>query len=665
MRIILSLLALITAVSAQAAEPKKSTKSKKMVIPDRREFPINTEVDPCTDFYKYACSKVNDSFTLPDDRSRHVFSFSDSSERLLEAKKKYFNKLSTAKTESPREAMLKDFYVACMNVPARKSEERAAVKETLKELASIKERQALLDLFAKNRLNGEPTPVAFYTTSNLDRPLFQDVGFGTEWMTLPEKSFYEKPEVVADLEKVVKKFFTDIGAKDADQKAKLVVQFETALAKVYPTPTEFRELWTARLFISRKDLAAKYPNLGVSSLLEKVPESTVIRHLIPAAMDHLNAQLGSMPLEDLKTVYLYEKLRGDLDDAYPAYFKTKFEFDRAHFGGPETRPARNERCTRQVMRNFTPEVDAILWPKIFPNFPSDKIVALSEKIRTAIADSLKDNEWLSSSARKEAIKKMTTAKLQLVAPKTDEEWNFRPMVKYETKKPLANDVAFAKAMIDKDLEELKGPISPDRWYMGPLTINAYYDPSFNKFALPVGILQYPFFDVNGPMEQNLAAIGTVIGHELGHGIDDQGSRFDSEGKLKGWMSDKDLKNFRSRTVILVDQFNKIGHNGDLTLGENIGDLVGLTASYRAAFGKTPSPETKAQRQAFFVSYARAWCGVERPKFAALMLKRDPHARSEARVNQQVMQQAGFKDAFSCKDDAAMVLPKEKIVRLWQ
>jgi len=216
-------------------------------------------------------------------------------------------------------------------------------------------------------------------------------------------------------------------------------------------------------------------------------------------------------------------------------------------------------------------------------------------------------------------------------------------------------------------ERLGKPRNRDRWSMSPLTVNAYYSASDNKFVMPLGILQYPFYDPAAPDHVNLGAVGAVIGHELGHGIDDKGSKFDNQGRLKQWMSEKDLTEFKKRTEGLVNQFDAIGHNGKLTLGENIGDLVGLTFGYKTAFsmasGSEVIPPASAKR-AFFTQYARAWCGVVRPKMAELLLKTDPHSAVKARVNEQVKHQVGFKEAFGCSDSDKMVLKAAERISVW-
>jgi putative endopeptidase len=193
----------------------------------------------------------------------------------------------------------------------------------------------------------------------------------------------------------------------------------------------------------------------------------------------------------------------------------------------------------------------------------------------------------------------------------------------------------------------------------------------NVFVLPAGILQYPFYDPTLPEKLNLGAIGAVTGHELGHSIDDKGAKYDEKGRLHQWMSDKDIKEFQKRGGQFVERFAKIGHNGKLTLGENTADHVGLTFAFQAAFGKdafrssTPkTPERLEEERGFFTQFARAWCQVMRPKYREMLLKTDPHASGEARVDEQVKHQPGFQESFGCKAGDPMYLPPEDRIRVW-
>lgn len=179
----------------------------------------------------------------------------------------------------------------------------------------------------------------------------------------------------------------------------------------------------------------------------------------------------------------------------------------------------------------------------------------------------------------------------------------------------------------------------------------------------MGILQFPFFDGDSPEIENIAAIGTVVGHELGHGVDDQGSQYDYSGKVRQWFTKKDLKAFKERGDKFISQFNKIGHDGKLTLGENIGDHVGITFAYNAAFPQADKASTDDKKK-FFVSYARLWCNVATPSYNEKQIKTNPHSLGKERINQQVIHIDGFYDAFSCKKGDKMFVDAKDRIRIW-
>lgn len=203
--------------------------------------------------------------------------------------------------------------------------------------------------------------------------------------------------------------------------------------------------------------------------------------------------------------------------------------------------------------------------------------------------------------------------------------------------------------------------------MGPLTVNAYYNPPDNKFVMLQGILQYPFFDGTMTDAQTLGAVGMVVGHELGHGFDDNGSKYNEDGVLLQWMPKADLEQFQQRTALLVEQFNPIGGEinpeyGKLTLGENIADTSGLRFAYEAAFPGNQG--TMGDKRAFFLQYARVWCGIMRPEEFKRRLRVDPHAQTESRVNLPLMHQPGFYEAYGCEAGDRMYLPADKRMELW-
>ena len=644
---------------------KQSTKSAE--IPAKREYPVNSAINPCDDFYSYACSKVIDSFQLREDRSHHSFASSDSAERLLEVKKQYLKKLVHAETAMPREQSIKNYYIACMDLIAGSKEELAMVQRAKQLLDSIDTREKFIELVAANLTKaGLVSFLNFHTSgANQKYPAFNDLVFGTSLMKLPDRSYYENVQLMEDYQKLVEDFFRTIGDTSPAKKAKMVVDFEKRLALIYPTSAElYKKHFSKAVVINRKELIVKYPQLRLEKFLAGIPSYTVIRDMVgDKVLVFINEKLEQASLEELKAIYLFFQLSHIMDDAFPQYFDKKFEFQKKHLGGPAKRSVRDERCTKIVMYNFEKEIDFILLPKVFPNFPKEKFVTSIEKIRRSLIGQLEKNTWLNATTRAEAIRKIETAKLALVSPNSEEEWDFNPPGSYENDTPLTNARKLQQLLLDKSLAELSGPVNRNRWHMGPLTVNAYYDPCHNRVVFPVGILQYPFYDANEPEEINLGAIGATIGHELSHAIDNNGSIYSADGIFREWLSGRDLAEFKRRISFLVKQFDYIGHNGEFTLGENIADLVGLITAHEAAF---PADEfhNRGLKRKFFLQYARSNCAVEREGVTKMRLKTDPHALEYARVNEPLKQMRAFQEAYGCKMGDKMVLPDSERIRVW-
>ncbi|MGZ3692461.1 MAG: M13 family metallopeptidase, partial [Pseudobdellovibrio sp.] len=609
-------------------------------IPAKREFPLNEQVNPCEDFHEYVCSKAEAAFKLRDDRNRHTFSFNDSAERILEAKKTFFKEIGKEKNLTPRSQQIKDMYLACMDEKAGVKNEKTELKNLQKEVAQIKTTQDFAKLQIANIQKGTHNLVGFGVGSNQDHPEINDVFIGPHFMNLPQYSYYDNKELMAEYHNLAVDFFkiTDpkMPAEKINERVDRMFKLEKAFVDVYPHPEVSRQRWSEKRQEPQADILKKYDKADLAELFAKFPKSTFIANYIPEGLEFYNKVLTSENLDALKDFYLFSFGRSFLDDSNPEYFKKTFDFNTKYLGGPIARPDRQERCTKSVMYTFVKELDQILTKKMFPNFPEDKFRTVASKIRESIISGIQKNNWLEPETKAKAVLKMQKAKLYLVQPQTPKEWDFVEVKKYSPTDRFANGRLYSKTVFQKDLKSLTEGANLEAWGMGPLTVNAYYDPSANKFVMPMGILQYPFFNPDGDLIENLGAVGAVIGHELGHGIDDQGAKYDETGKLHQWMTMKDLKEFSSRGSKMVEQFNKAGHNGSLTLGENIGDLVGLTFAYNAAFpdGKA-SPEDERK---LYIAYGRLWCGVARPKAEEQLLKTDPHALGRARINEQVKHQ---------------------------
>ena len=633
-------------------------------VPEKREFPLSKKVNACQDFHKYVCNEVESNFTLPEDRSRWAFAFTDNAEKLLHAKKNYFKWLAAGgEPKSKRARPIKNYYLACMNEEASQIEERQIVESEAKIGLGLKSAAALSDLLQKRVGQGEYTWLDFSSIPNQDDPLWNDAMMYTSLMTLPERSYYENPEALKDLKALALDFFQTIKANDPEKRAEQVVEVEKAFAMVHPVPSEMRKRWATDYYVDRSDYVQKYPRLKMDRLVKLAPAKVKFRNVLPESFQFLNDQMAEENFEKMQSLFLFKSLSPKMDDAFPEHFKKRFAFSQKHLGAPPVRPVRQERCTTKAMNQFMMELDQELLPILFPGFPDEKVIALAEKIRTSLKKQIEANTWLSDQGRKEALNKVGLAKLYLVKPRNETEWNFKPILKFDPKKPFANEKNMEQALFKKELKELKEKRKPEQWWLGPLTLNAYYSSSDNKFVMLQGILQFPFFDDKQSDIENLAAIGTVVGHELGHGIDDQGARYDSAGRVKQWMTDGDLAEFKKRGKLFVDRLNKINHNGELKLGEVIGDHVGLTSSYKAAFDGVAEPKVQDQ-QAFFVAYARMWCYRALKSAEEMQIKTAPHPMGNVRINEQVIHLPAFAKAFSCKKGDKMYLDAKDQGLVW-
>ncbi len=635
-------------------------------IPLKREFPLNAKEKPCNDFHKYVCSNVEASFKLREDRSLHDFAFSDSSERILEAKKAFFANIDKEKNLSKRESQVKSFYEACMNEKTGIEQEIQATKKLVDSLAAVQSMDDFFSLNISKLWAGEPSIFSPFTNSNKEDPNRYDVGVLTKLMNLPQYSYYDNKDLMAEYRKLVLSYFRIVEPKttksELEKRVDAMIDFEKKFVQIYPHPEEARKRWSEKREETQKDFSQKYSALQLQKILAKYPKSLMVSNPIPEALDFLVQNKSEKNLQAMKDFYLYSTGNAYFDDSQPAFFKQRFEFDKKYLGGPNTRPERTERCTKSVMRSFNRELDATLLPRLFPNFPEVKIRSVAAKIKESMVNGLKKNTWLSKASKEKAILKIKTAKLYLVKPQNAKEWDFLPIKTYSNANKIENEMIHAKASLEKEVENAKHPVNLAAWEMGPLTVNAYYEASANKFVLPIGILQYPFFMAEGDLIENLGAVGTVFGHELGHGIDDQGAKYDEKGRLANWMSETDLTEFQHRGKRLEEYFDRAGHNGSLTLGENIADLVGSTFSYQAAFpyGKGSIED----KQRYFVAYARLWCYKARPKAEELQVKTNPHSLGWARINEQVKHQPGFQEAFSCKAGDPMYLDPKDQVTIW-
>ena len=662
--------------------------SQGLKVPVQRDFPFSKTVSACENFHQYVCGEVEKSFELPKDRSSWFFSFSDNDEKLLNAKKNYMKWIDQGGSPSTSRAKpIKNMYLSCMNVKASEMAEKNVIQAISSEIDGFKDSKALAKWLIDNVKKGRPSIWGMVLDADLKHLDKHDVIFYADLFTLPERSYYENPAAVKDLESLAKEFYLLLGIPNPEDKAKELVEFEKKAVLIYPTPSEERTLSNVDTYVERDFWQKSYPHLALENFLKDIPAGIRTRNMYAKTFEFLNKELESKSWEDLKSILKFQLLVRFTRDSYPEFYKKKWNFDHLYLGASPEPPPRDEQCTQLVTSTFGKELDFELIKILFPSFPRGEVEQIVADVRSSLRNQISKNSWLSEEARTEAVKKIDSAKMNLVSPKAIKDWDFNLPIKTIHNDPIQNIENVRKSFYQKRLKKLASPRDHELWSMSPLTVNAYYSPDSNKFVLLQGVLQHPFFSSKLSRTERIGAIGVVVGHELGHGIDDQGSKYDSTGVLRTWLKGEDLENFKKRSDVFRTRLDNIQHNGSLKLGEAIGDHVGLFAAYDAAFASSttvskaqrktsaPSsggavvdsysdPEKTKQEREFFVSYARVWCSKATPQFEEIAIKTRPHPLGRVRINEQVIHHEAFQRAFSCKPGDKMYLKPEERAAVW-
>jgi putative endopeptidase len=466
-----------------------------------------------------------------------------------------------------------------------------------------------------------------------------------------------------------------ITEEDATAKAKTIVKIETRLAKASFSRLENRNPHATYNKKTQEGVNKIYPNFDwknyMTSIGVEYDGDIIVRQ--PKFFEEVNNMMLDVPVEEWKDYFYWNLLDQTASYLTQEIQEQNFDFfGRTMSGSQEMRPR-----WRRVLATTNGAIgDAIgekFCEKHFPAEAKTRMVTLVENLKIAYAQRIEKLEWMSDETKAKAIDKLASMRVKIGYP---DEWKDYSDLEVKREAYVLNVLASNKFDREFNNSQIGQPVNKEEWFFPAHTVNAYYAPQLNEICFPAGILQAPFFYLDGDDAINYAAIGAVIGHEMSHGFDDQGKEYDKEGNLKNWWTDKDSERFKVRTQVLVDQFNEIvilddlHANGQLSLGENIADFGGLSIAY-TAFQNAQKENAQAEMidgynpdQRFYLSWARVWAQNVREKEMLRRTKEDVHSLGINRVHGPLANISEFHAAFEVKEGDALYLPEEKRASIW-
>lgn len=475
----------------------------------------------------------------------------------------------------------------------------------------------------------------------------------------------------------MKKMFEMVGddPATAEKKMQAVMTIETRIAKASYDKVTLRNINKNYHKMSYTQLVSDYPGIdwGNVFLQNGFPMFNEVDLGQPEPIHEVEKILADTPLDDLKAYAEAKVISGAASHLSDAFRAEAFKFSSVMSGAQKDRP-RWKRAVSGTSGVFGEAIGKLYVEKYFPESSKQRMIELVKNLQVALGQRIAEASWMSAETKAKAQDKLENFIVKIGYP---DKWKDYSGLQIDDSLSLYENLQNVSEFMTMDYinRKVNKPVDKTEWGMTPQTVNAYYNPTTNEICFPAAILQPPFFDANADDAVNYGGIGAVIGHEMSHGFDDQGSQFDKTGNQRDWWTAQDKKNYEARTKVLVDHFGKVELipgkkiNGNLTLGENIGDNGGLNVAYRAfqnSMKKNPlkNKDGFTPEQRFFLSWARVWAGNARPEYLELIINTDPHSPNEARVNAALPHIDGWYEAFNIKKGDKLFIPKKRRAQIW-
>jgi putative endopeptidase len=561
------------------------------------------------------------------------------------------------------------------------------IKADLDKVFSVSSLAGATKLLGEFERTGTSGIFGMYVDNDPNDPTRYQINLYQGGLGLPDEAYYREDkhkEILEAYQVHVGKMFALAGwDKDkADAAAKAVVDLETTLASKHwdnvatrdadktNNPTKFADL---QKLTPTFDWNLWFEGAGIDP---KVLTESIV--MMPSFFEGLSSVYSEQNLDALKTWLSWNVISSKAAYLSQDFVDERFSFYGTKLTGAPVNRARWKRAVDLVEGSLGEAVGKIYVEKYYPPEAKAKMDQLVDYLIQAYRESIQELAWMSDETKKKALVKLDKFTPKIGYPT---KWKDYSSIVIDRNDLVGNIKRVTSWGLDREMKKIGSPIDREEWFMTPQTVNAYYNPGFNEIVFPAAILQPPFFSLESDDAVNFGAIGAVIGHEIGHGFDDQGSKYDGDGALISWWSDADRKSFEERTASLISQFNELSPeqlpdenkvNGELTIGENIGDLGGLGIAYRAYLlsvkdngGAEPAPiDGLTAKQRLFLSWAQAWRTKGRDEMVLQRLATDPHSPPEFRCNQIVRNIDAFYEAFELSPTDKLWLDQAQRVSIW-
>jgi len=679
---ICSSLLLMTACTSQEDSNKTASFSSPKVplVSGIEAANIDSNIRPQDNFYRYINGNWLNNNDIPADKTA-IGSFYDLRDQADKDVNAIIEELAATKNlkQGSDEQKVADIFRSYMDTEKRNSLGTKPIQPIFDAINNINNKKELAKFFGKYQAVGVGNPLGFYISVDAKKSDRYIAQIWQSGLGLPDKDYYFN-----DTERFVTlragyiahiaKMFKLAGIADGTEASKTIMAIETKLAKFH---------WTK---VQSRDSEKRYNKYAVNQLNELTNafdwSSYLKAQSVSSATDIIINQpdfvagfgdiFSETSLEDWKTYLKFHNLSNFASYLTADIDNENFDFYSTQLSGRKEQRPQWKRGVGIVNSNLGEVIGKVYVKRHFTPEAKNRMSELVENLRSAYGTSINDLEWMSADTKKEAQIKLAAFTPKIGYP---DRWEDYSRLTINADDLVGNILRSSRLSHDKGVEKLAEPTRKWEWHMTPQTVNAYYNPTVNEIVFPAAILQAPFFNMKADDAVNYGGIGAVIGHEMGHGFDDQGSKYDAKGNLRNWWTEQDLAEFSKRTKTLVEQyddyhvFDDLTVNGKLTLGENIGDLSGLTIAYKAYKTSLNGKEALiidglTGDQRFFMGYAQIWRAKIVEKSMRNRVATDPHSPAEFRALGSLSNMDEFYEAFDVKKGDAMYIAPEERVKIW-